>query len=277
MMELVALGLVVLTLYVVIRFASALIAGLAGARHRAYRLLAAKYGGRCETRGLVDPPTVSFSYQGSSCRVGLAPVVAGQPSPPRTRVVARFGRGLPFRLELLPVARPKPAQPPRGTRPVRTGLADFDRNYVVQANDPDMARLFLDSSTVRGAVENLRRLCPPAGMLLSVNPERLLVQVDRNLGLHAPQLDAAVRDALILHDSLQVSVANRLAEGIDIVGVGPATTEDIGPPQCEVCGDPITGQHVVCTLCRTPFHRDCWTFVGGCSTFGCTSKNCVSA
>src|SRR5215218_3383885 len=117
--------------------------------------------------------------------VGLAPTIPGQPALPRTRVVARFAKGLPFRLELMPALRPAPAQPPKGTRPVRCGQPEFDRNYSVQANDAEMAREFLRPPEVREAIEGLRRLAPPSGMLVSINPERLLVQVDRNLGAQA--------------------------------------------------------------------------------------------
>jgi hypothetical protein len=276
-MELILLGLFVLGLYIIVRLGATVLAGLSGARHRAYRFLAAKYRGRYENRGLVDPPTVSFAHNGSNVRVGLAPVVAGQPNAPRTRVVARFPRGLPFRLELTPMGRPAPAQPPRGTRQVRTGHPEFDRGYVVQANDPEIARELLTPFNVRSAIESLRKMAPPTGMLISINPERMLVQVDRNLGQQPMLLDYAVRDALVVHDWLQHSVKARLADGIDVVSVGPAAPEDAGPPVCEVCGDPITGAHVRCTTCKTPFHRDCWSFVGACSTFGCTSKQCTSA
>ncbi len=276
MKEVIGLGVVFLVLYLIVRLASRLVAGLTGTRHRAYRLIAARYGGKYESRGMVDPPTVSFSHLGSTVRVGLAPVVAGQPALPRTRVVARFARGLPFRFELAPYGRPAPPQPPKGTRPVRAGHPEFDRGYVVQANDADMAREFLRSAEARQAVDDLRKLAPPFGMLVSINPERLLVQVDRNLGTQALLLDSAVKAALKLHDCLQHGVTSRLAEGIEIVEAGPAE-EDAGPPQCEVCGDPIVGLHVVCIACKTPFHRDCWTFVGACSTFGCSSKQCTSA
>lgn len=276
MRELLSLGLFFLALYAVVRFLAAGIAHLAGSRYRAYRQLAQRYGGRYESRGLTDPPTVSFGHRGSSVRVGLAPVVQGQPNVPRTRVVARFADGLPLRLEMAPAGRPAPPQPPKGTRPVGSGLPEFDRGYFVRANDPDIARDFLRPEPVRNAVEALRRLCPPSGMLVSVNPERLLVQVDRNLGQHLSWLDAAVAATLVLHDALRQSVAARAGEGIAIVAAGPAPEEQAGPPVCEVCGDPITGPHVLCTSCRTPFHRDCWTFVGGCSTFGCLNKQCVS-
>lgn len=275
MWELILLGLFVLVLYLVVRLGSAALAGLSGARHRAYRMLAQKYRGRYENRGLVDPPTVSFGHSGSNVRVGLAPVIPGQPPSPRTRVVARFARGLPFRLELMPMGRPAPAQAPRGTRLVRSGHAEFDRGYVVQANDADIARELLGPLNVRTAIESLRSMAPPTGMLISINPERLLVQVDRNLGQYPLLLDHAVRDALSIHDWLQRSVAARMTEGIDVVAVGPAVAEEAGPTVCEVCGDPINGVHVLCAICKTPFHRDCWSFVGGCSTFGCPSKQCV--
>ena len=269
------LGIVVLVLYVVVRFFATATARLAGARFKAYRQLALRYQGKYENRGLTDPPTVSFAHNGSHVRVGLAPIVAGQVQPPRTRVVARFAKGLPFRLELAPVARPAPHQAPKGTRVVRIDDPDYDRTYVTQANDADMAREFL-SPSVRYAIENLRRLSPPAGMLVSINPERLLVQVDRNLGVNVDALCYAVGEALAIHDQLQGSVKARLSEGIAIVQSGPAPIEETGPPVCKVCGEPITEFHVVCSTCRTPHHRDCWVFVGGCSIFGCNGKQCAN-
>src|SRR5262249_1320286 len=154
MEQLVVLGIVLLLIYVAIRLGATATARLAGAKYRAYRQLAARYQGKYESRGLSEPPTVSFHHKGSAVRVRLAPTVPGQPSSPRTRVVARFAKGLPFRLELAPIARPAPPQPPKGTRLVRVGDPEFDRNYVVQANDPDITRELLGPPS-RRAVENL--------------------------------------------------------------------------------------------------------------------------
>lgn len=270
------LGIIILVFYVIVRLASTAAARLAGARFRAYRQLAQRYQGKYESRGLSEPPTISFAHNGSHVRVGLAPTVPGQTLPPRTRVVARFARGLPFRLELAPVSRPAPTQAPKGTRVVRVGEETFDRGFVTQANDADITREFL-SPGVRWSLENLRKLCPPSGMLISINPERLLVQVDRNLGLSTDALDFAVYEALQVHDQLLTSVRARLAEGIAIVGVGPSSEAEDGPPVCKVCGESITDARVLCTSCRTPHHRDCWQFVGGCSIFGCQGKQCISA
>src|SRR4051812_15757588 len=267
-MQLVAVAAIVLVIYLVIRLAATAGAWVSGNRYRAYRQLAARYHGKYEGRGLSDPPTVSFAHNGSNVRVGLAPQVAGQPNNPRTRVVARFRRGLPFRMELAPASRPAPAQAPKGTRAVRVGDQEFDRGFVVQANDPEMAREFL-SPTVRWSIGNLQRLAPPSGMLVSINPERMLVQIDRNLGLNAEALAYAVREALVLHDGLQQGVAARLSGGVAIVSVGPASAEDAGPPICKVCGEAIVAPGVLCATCRTPHHRDCWEFVGSCSIYGC--------
>jgi hypothetical protein len=275
-MGLIILGLVALGIYLAIRVGAAASAWISGSRFRAYRILATSYHGRYENRGLSDPPTVSFAHNGSNVRVGLAPQVPGQALGPRTRVVARFRRGLPFRLELAPVARPAPPQPPKGTRIVRLGDPEFDRHYIVQANDADMAREFL-STSVRRSVENLHRLALPPGMLISINPERLLVQVDRNLAAYPDWLMLAVNEALVIHDGLQLGVATRIGQGISIVSTGPAEPGDSGPPLCKVCGETIDPPGVLCATCRTPHHRDCWEFVGSCSIYGCNGKQCVPA
>jgi hypothetical protein len=272
-MELVILGLIVLFFYICIRALSTFSGWMTGRRYRAYRQLASLYRGRYESRGLSDPPTVSFPYHGSTVRVGLAPTIAGQQGQlPRTRVVARFGKGIPFRLELAPTCRPAPPQPPRGTRSVRLRDPLFDRTYVVQANDEEMARDFLTRG-IRDSVENLQRMVHPGGMLVSINPERLLVQVDRNLGQSTEALAQAVREALLILDGLIDGVNRRMNQGIAIVEREEAWDEDVGPPICKVCGEPIAaGAVITCASCNTPHHRDCWEYVGACSIYGCNGK-----
>ncbi len=272
-MELLILGLVVLSIYIIIRLMSNFSAWMTGARFRAYRQLASRYHGRYETRGLSDPPTVSFMHNGASVRVGLAPTIMGQPGQiPRTRVVARFSHGIPFRMELAPVARPAPPQPPKGTRLVTAGDPAFDLGFVVRANDVEMARDFL-CQPVRTTVASLQQVVQPGGMLVSINPERMLVQIDRNLGTNSESLAWVVKQALSLHDGLLDGVTRRMGQGVDIVEDAEAWQEDQGPPMCKVCGEPIAETEiVVCASCNTPHHRDCWDYVGACSIYGCNGK-----
>ena len=268
----IAFALTALALYGAIRGGVKFTSLLSGGRYGAYRRLAFEHQGRYEPRGFSDPPTVSFERDGATVRVGLAPFVPGQASHPRTRVVIRFAQGLPFRLELAPTARPSPPQPPKGTRAVRVGDSKFDRAFVIQANDPEMARDFL-TAPVRWAMETLARLGPSGGMLLSINPERMLIQVDRNLAQSGDSLSLAVREALVVHQGLQAGVMARLAEGVAIVNAGAPGAEDAGPPLCKVCGEGIVdAPWVTCASCLTPHHRDCWEFIGACSIFGCRGK-----
>jgi hypothetical protein len=272
-MELLVLGAIVLLIYLIVRLVARFGTWVSDARYRGYRDLANRYRGRYESRGLSDPPTVSFSHNRSSVRVGLAPTIPGQPNQiPRTRVVARFPRGIPFRLELAPVARPAPPQLPKGTRLLKLGIPEFDREFVVQANDLEMARDFL-SAKIRGSLALLHRMAQTGGMLLSVNPERMLVQIDRNLGSNADVLGLAVREALVLHDGLSEGVALRLKQGISIVEDSTDSDGDGLPPVCKVCLEPIVeGPIIVCADCNTPHHRDCWDYVGACSIYGCNCK-----
>ncbi len=147
---------------------------------------------------------------------------------------------MPFRLELAPIGRPSPAQPPKGTRPVRVGDAEFDRAFIVQANDPEMARDFL-TAPVRWAVANLLR-ARAAGRDAGLDQPRADAGPGRPepRGVSVESLAVGVREALTIHDGLQSGVAARLGEGVAIVAAGPASAEDAGPPMCKVCGDPIS-------------------------------------
>jgi Prokaryotic RING finger family 1/Protein of unknown function (DUF3137) len=275
-MDVLILAGVILILIVIYLFMRALAnfgAWMTGARYRAYRQLATRRGGRYEPRGLSEPPLVSFSHNGAAVRVGLAPNVAGQPEQiPRTRVVARFGSGIPFRLELAPRARPAPPQAAKGTRLVKLDSHTFDREFVVQANDVEIARDFL-SPAIRGTIVSLHRSVHAGGMLVSINPERMLVQIDRNLGTNIESLSWAVQQAMVLHDGLVEGVTRRMSQGVAIVDAGESWDEDRGPTICKVCGEPIVdGDVVVCATCNTPHHRDCWEYVGACSIYGCNGK-----
>jgi hypothetical protein len=270
-MELFVLVGIVVVVYGAIRLMASMGAWASGARYRAFRQLAHRFHGRYESRGLSDPPTVSFPYGENAVRVGLAPTIPGQAAIPRTRVVVRFRRGIPFRLELAPAARPAPLQPPKGTRRVQVGDLEFDAGYVVQANDEEMARDFLRPA-VRWSIDALQRLVHPGGLLVSISPERLLVQIDRNLSNQRDALFAAVSEALLIQDGLAVGVRNRLSEGVTIVGSGP--DPESGPPSCKVCGEPIQdGPVIFCATCNTPHHRECWEFAGACSIYGCGGKS----
>jgi hypothetical protein len=271
----ISIGLIVLVVYYCVRSFSKFIAWISGSRYRPYRQLAARYDGRYESRGQNDSPTVSFTHNGSTIRVGLAPIVLGQPQQlPLTRVVARFAQGIPFRFELMPTARRTAHQAPKGTQRLEVGDPEFDRWFVIRANDHEMARDFL-SADAREVIRAIARGVQAGGMVVQISPERMLVQIDRDLGVSADALAWAVRNTLLLHDRLLEGVSRRISEGIAIVDLpSDRTPDEDGPPICKVCGEAINGGGGVtkCRTCRTPYHGDCWVYVGRCSIYGCDGK-----
>lgn len=41
---------------------------------------------------------------------------------------------------------------------------------------------------------------------------------------------------------------------------------------CGVCGDPFGADVVRCSLCETPHHAECWSYMGGCTTYACEGR-----
>ena len=41
---------------------------------------------------------------------------------------------------------------------------------------------------------------------------------------------------------------------------------------CQICGYPMNDEAVVCQTCETPHHKECWEYIGGCSTYGCEGR-----
>lgn len=263
--------LMVLFIYGVVRALSATAAWALGARYRAFRKLAARYGGRCESRGMSDAPIVSFQHGGDLVRVGLAPPGPNGATAPATRIIVRFRRPVPLRLELAPVGRDIPRRALKGTNPVELGDREFDGGFVVQSNDVDMARDVL-SPAARWAVHGLERLTPPGGLYVTVSPERLLTQLDRSLAEDAEPLFEAVVETLALRDAIIAGVERRQTEGVELLD---DPDDDAGPTICKVCAEPIDPADpavVVCEACGAPHHLECWRYVGRCSIYGCGCK-----
>ncbi|WP_165075449.1 RING finger protein [Paludisphaera rhizosphaerae] len=271
-MSMIGFALTILAAYVVIRMLAKAGAWATGSRYRAFRRLASRFGGRYETRGLSDSPIVSFPEGEDIVRVGLAPASGRRPGGTSTRVVVRFRTGMPFRLDLTPQNSPAVRMVAKGTQPVRVGDREFDGAYAVRANDPDMALDFLSPAT-RWAVQGLQRLVQPGGLSISIIPERLLVQIDRNLSDDEEALFAAVAETLTIHKGLREGVRRRVGEGVTLLEGDAAADPDEGPPVCKVCGEIVdTGPITLCAKCGAPHHRDCWEFVGWCSIYGCGGK-----
>jgi hypothetical protein len=156
----------------------------------------------------------------------------------------------------------------RGFLPVEFDREDIRRRWRVLAEDGDAIQRLL-SDGVRLAIELLWRQPEPSELTIGLSPGWLVI---RKIW-HSPRstdLEAFVERALALSDQLNLAVA----AGIEFVaGDKPQLLEDA---RCGVCGDGLTGEIVVCRRCNTPHHRECWQYGGGCATYGCGGRECVT-
>lgn len=156
----------------------------------------------------------------------------------------------------------------RGLLPVEFDWEDFRRRWQVLAEDGDASRHLL-SDGVRLAIELLWRQPIPGEMLISLSPGWLVI---RKLW-HSPRsvdLEAFVERACALSDQLNLVAA----AGIEfVVGEQPQLIEEA---RCGVCGDSLASEIVVCRRCNTPHHRECWQYGGGCATYACGGRECVT-
>ncbi len=272
-MELIVYSILALVAYLVLKWLFNGIRWLSGSRYRAFHALARLYHGRCETQQLGDRPTVRFPIPGAEVRVGLAPDVPGRPQmPPRTRVIARFENGVPLRLELASFERPAPPQPPKSTSIHDLKTPRLQGRFRVYSNDREMTDALLNEMTAVH-IERLVTRSPRGGFVLSLTPERLLVQIDRSLATETAILMEVVNHSLALADELMRLVADQVSAGILILEEPHReSVEPVGSPTCLVCSEPIVGRAAMCCRCQTPHHPDCWSFVGACSVFGCKHR-----
>lgn len=159
----------------------------------------------------------------------------------------------------------------QGLAPLQYDWDEFGRRWHVWAANGDEAKELL-ADGVRLAIEMLGRQ-PNFGLKneisISLAPGWLMV---RKLCLAPVALEAEefVERAIALADQLNLAAA---------AGVGFVETDEaqvLDDACCGVCGDPLTGNIVVCRRCNAPHHLDCWQYIGGCATYACGGRECVA-
>lgn len=144
---------------------------------------------------------------------------------------------------------------------------EWDRQFVVETNDDAAARQLLTGG-VQSAVIMLSRIRQTGGVDISIGLGEFVVQKLAVLDQPA-ELSAFVRHVLELYDQASLS----RSWGIDFIDHTQAQV--LEDAKCPVCGDLITEGMVFCSRCKTPHHRDCWTYCGKCATYGCGETNFV--
>ena len=151
-----------------------------------------------------------------------------------------------------------------GMEDILIGSPTFDDRYLIQGNDKPAIRMLL-SSDVCAQIELLRGFLDIDDIYFSVVSGRMLIK-KRPLIRDEATLERFIRMSLELFDRAMITNTT----GIDFVESDTQDAELIlAAAICQVCGDEIKAQVVLCRSCKTPHHQDCWQYYGSCSTYGC--------
>lgn len=149
-----------------------------------------------------------------------------------------------------------PNRPPRCQR-----IRKENPQFRIVTTDPVWAERRLDS----GLLELLKqlRVTAEAPVRVQMTGDHSTVEVERWLKpLEALEV-VRFGDRLVT-----LNGARKGDTGITLV----ESTETPGGAVCQVCTSAMDGEVVRCLSCRTPHHKDCWEYLGRCSTFGCRSR-----
>lgn len=231
----------------------------------AYQRFAEARRGELHNRQLFQSPKVSFTHHGA--RALLSIYEPGDSTGLlHTQLTYTVPEGWPYRLEVFPQRRPDEGV--STANDIRIGDDEFDRRYVVKANDAKFAREYLDGAA-RQSLEDLRNLLGNDRILVSLNSSRLMVR--KEAVLSNPD-DLAVFADLACRLQDRIELFWQRASGIEILDES-ASDAGAATPTCQICGSEISPEvRVNCRRCSTPHHKDCWEFNGQCSTYACGEK-----
>ncbi|MGI8980773.1 MAG: RING finger protein [Pirellulaceae bacterium] len=266
----------IVTVAVVVLIAMAVIAAANAAHKRDASLdrLARRLGGKVQPGGLIAYPELRFPHGGRTAT--LKYTAGGENESPRTYLTIPWPHGR-LRSEIFMEGPLSPLRKLIGMQDIEIGSPQFDRQFIITGNDeaaikafltPDAQdRLFdllrLDSGTTFSAPGLYLQI---AGGMLTVTKASYLsegVILERFIRLFLQFFDAAT------------SVPSA---GIEFLGPAIAShSPGEAAPHCVVCGEPLATDLVSCRSCRTPHHRECWQYFGGCATYACGGKQHVPA
>jgi len=136
--------------------------------------------------------------------------------------------------------------------------------WQVAAADYDEARHFM-TDAVRLALDRIWLHPLPRDAAVSLLPGWVVVRKVWD-SPRATDLAQFVELCCTLNDQVQLAAA----AGIEFLTSDEAQVID--DALCCVCCEALTQEVVFCVRCKTPHHRDCWEYSGGCSTYGCGGR-----
>ena len=159
-----------------------------------------------------------------------------------------------------------------GMQDIEIGSPQFDREYICTSNDAGMLKetLVPESQSVINALRSMRGA---GNVYVAIRNYELLVKIQgmlEDIGSLRKLTDLSLQfyDAALAGQEKGIefletkTITHTFSEG-----------EQAEEVICQVCGDSLMRDVVVCRSCKTPHHHDCWQYYGQCSTFGCGQRS----
>lgn len=269
MRELASSGLFLLLSFVAIGIVAAVALLSAQAQQQAFIKLAKRFRGKLEAASQFSLPILRLRHQGAQ---GVLRYTNHGTNHGKNQRYTHFQIHWPddkLRLEIYPQNLLVGMRKLLGMTDIPIGSPQFDADFFIASNDRAAACGVL-SSEVQQKIYALARLgyggfwsrnniyVEFAGGVLKVTKPTWLKSYS--------ELESFVRLTLELFD---LALLTR-DSGIEFLQSAPAP--DAAPPRCQVCGDALASDIVLCPRCQTPHHRECWQYFGGCSTYACDEK-----
>lgn len=171
-----------------------------------------------------------------------------------------------FRCEIYPESFLASLRKLMGMQDIVIGSPRFDSAFIITGDDEAGIKALLNVQ-VQSAIFNLAEYV--RGMHVRIGDRSLTVTCAGLLSDFA----RLVEFAKLCRELCEAAVAAQ-GHGIEFLD-GAAmtmTAPAAGAARCMVCGELLAAEIVYCRRCKTPHHRECWSYGGGCSTYGCGEK-----
>ena len=231
--------------------------------NQSFTQVAQRFHGEQQRGGWFREPAVRFLYGSAHARL-TCHVISGGGGRRCLQLVLQhkesFGRS---EIHSQPVTI-RLTVPMPGMHEAELDWSGSKNRWQVFTADPDDSRHLL-SSGVHLALDRLWLHPLPTDTAVSLMPGWIVVRKvwDQPRG---GDVEEFVELACTVSDQLHVAAA----AGIEFVESDEAHVID--QAVCSICGDAFETDVVTCSRCKTPHHRDCWDYGGGCSTYGCGGR-----
>jgi hypothetical protein len=176
--------------------------------------------------------------------------------------------GPPLRCEVYPEGFLASVRKLLGMEDIVIGSPLFDWQFIITGDDPAAVKSLLNAQ-VQALIFDLNKYVH--GLHVRFSSRSLTVTCSSHLSDFA-RLVEIIRQCRDLYEAALAT----MGQGIEFLdGALSMRATASSSARCMVCGEGLDSDVVHCRSCRTPHHRECWSYSGGCSTYGCREKTFV--